>query len=676
MERRWIRPAADMRQVEGAFAPRLLLLLALVVLVLHLGWSLRTPVAPNADRYDYLARAESVLEGDGPGARVEYPLRFAFKGAETLPTVDVVRPPLWPTLLVPALLTRAGDAAGSWLAFFAAIAICFVVDRLAGDRFGRFAGAAAALAFACSFATRRAMWGGGPELALALVLISLWGFAPVRAGSGLAHVACASLFGALPALHPTGWLLAVLAAFARPARYAARWMPWMIVTGLLIAAPWYLRNQLAFGVFGGSLQAQAELAKSLDDPGGLGPYLTLEPAPNWQVARDAPGRLLRLWLSRVKQWLLHLDGWLAWPLVALAIWGCRADPPLARRDLLLGAMGAGILLLFSAEARLFVPLLPLATVWVGAGASDLCRRGLPWPAIGLLAIAPWLLPMGASMRPGEELAQVAPERLDPPTALLDAIARAEEPGRPFLVESSVVAWRSSRPAIFVPREATTLDALRRRAPLQGLSLLVLGAGRDSRWIQHPSWQPQLDRAEILYEDRSGAVVLRLGPQMGEGPRAPGPGNEIPADFVPMDLVEIPLPPASRGGIELREPCWKSLGALLAAAESEGNPLRVVSGYRSYAYQERLYRSAQDRHGSGQRWVARPGESEHQLGEAVDLADAAMAHVLEASFGDTPEGVWLRQNVRRFGFRITYSQESEEATGIRAEPWHIRCLEKH
>ena len=111
--------------------------------------------------------------------------------------------------------------------------------------------------------------------------------------------------------------------------------------------------------------------------------------------------------------------------------------------------------------------------------------------------------------------------------------------------------------------------------------------------------------------------------------------------------------------------------LLAAAESDGITLRVLSGHRSYEYQTSLYERALDKYGSDQRWVARPGESEHQLGSAADFADAAMEHVLEQSFGDTAEGRWLRDNAEQFEFRITYTTESAAILGIEPEPWHIR-----
>jgi hypothetical protein len=97
-----------MPPAERKLAARTLFLLALAAIALHAVWAIRTPVSANSDRYDYLARAEQLLQGDGVRARLDYPLRFAFGGAESLPAVDIVRPPMWPVLVaIPTRLRRA-----------------------------------------------------------------------------------------------------------------------------------------------------------------------------------------------------------------------------------------------------------------------------------------------------------------------------------------------------------------------------------------------------------------------------------------------------------------------------------------------------------------------------------------------------------------------------------------
>lgn len=43
------------------------------------------------------------------------------------------------------------------------------------------------------------------------------------------------------------------------------------------------------------------------------------------------------------------------------------------------------------------------------------------------------------------------------------------------------------------------------------------------------------------------------------------------------------------------------------------------------------------------------------------------------FGETPEGIWLKENAHRFGYIIRYLEGRESETGYQYEPWHIRYV---
>ena len=59
-------------------------------------------------------------------------------------------------------------------------------------------------------------------------------------------------------------------------------------------------------------------------------------------------------------------------------------------------------------------------------------------------------------------------------------------------------------------------------------------------------------------------------------------------------------------------------------------------------------------------MGRPGESEHELGLAVDIAgDGAQA--------------WLRENAWRYGFILRYPEGSESVTGRKCDPSHFRYV---
>lgn len=115
----------------------------------------------------------------------------------------------------------------------------------------------------------------------------------------------------------------------------------------------------------------------------------------------------------------------------------------------------------------------------------------------------------------------------------------------------------------------------------------------------------------------------------------------------------------------------ALNEMFSSASNEGVSLWVQSGFRSYSYQKQLYENyaAQDGKAAADRYSARPGHSEHQMGLAFDL------NSLSTSFGDTAEGKWLANNCWKYGFIIRYPQGSESITGYMYEPWHVRYLGK-
>ena len=81
----------------------------------------------------------------------------------------------------------------------------------------------------------------------------------------------------------------------------------------------------------------------------------------------------------------------------------------------------------------------------------------------------------------------------------------------------------------------------------------------------------------------------------------------------------------------------------AAALRDRVQLRIVSGFRTMAHQQALYRAY--RHGRGN-LAAVPGQSNHQSGHALDL-NTSTPGVLR----------WLDRNARRFGFRRTVPTEA-------------------
>lgn len=109
----------------------------------------------------------------------------------------------------------------------------------------------------------------------------------------------------------------------------------------------------------------------------------------------------------------------------------------------------------------------------------------------------------------------------------------------------------------------------------------------------------------------------------------------------------------------------------AAASKEGISLWIVSGFRSYDTQNKLYNRYVNTYGqaSADTFSAKPGHSEHQTGLAFDL------NLVDDSFANTKEGKWLAKNCHNFGFIIRYPKDKQAITGYKYEPWHVRYLGK-
>jgi len=144
-------------------------------------------------------------------------------------------------------------------------------------------------------------------------------------------------------------------------------------------------------------------------------------------------------------------------------------------------------------------------------------------------------------------------------------------------------------------------------------------------------------------------------------------------YKPADLKPIPASMFPARELYLREEALAYLIALWQAAEADGVILHILSAYRSYDYQAGLFQSYADRHGEEEanRFSARPGQSEHQLGTAVDFGGTAFD--FKAGFAQTPQGRWLAENAHRFGFAMSYPEGKEEVTGYIFEPWHYRYI---
>lgn len=101
---------------------------------------------------------------------------------------------------------------------------------------------------------------------------------------------------------------------------------------------------------------------------------------------------------------------------------------------------------------------------------------------------------------------------------------------------------------------------------------------------------------------------------------------------------------------------------LQAADADLGPgLQVYSGYRSPELQGQLFQNALETYGSEQearKWVAPPGRSRHNTGEAADLKYNGVR--IDRLPENHPVRIWLQENTSKFGLDRPMSWE----------PWQV------
>ena len=125
------------------------------------------------------------------------------------------------------------------------------------------------------------------------------------------------------------------------------------------------------------------------------------------------------------------------------------------------------------------------------------------------------------------------------------------------------------------------------------------------------------------------------------------------------------------GVQVDKSCKKPLEQLLADGRAAGISITATAGYRSREEQLSQFNNEVDRQMSAGRdadsayslsehRVGAPGNSEHELGLAVDFQGA------EAQ-------AWLKENAWRYGFILRYPEGSESITGRSADSAHYRYV---
>ena len=151
-------------------------------------------------------------------------------------------------------------------------------------------------------------------------------------------------------------------------------------------------------------------------------------------------------------------------------------------------------------------------------------------------------------------------------------------------------------------------------------------------------------------------------------------NMLDRTYTPNDLVDVNS--KYKEGILVNKTVLKQFNLMKDDAYKNGYEIDIMSGYRDYNYQDKIYNKLLKEKGFAYtfRSIAKPGCSEHQTGLAIDICvyrdnNCYIEHELE----EMDEIKWLMNNCYKYGFILRYPKNMEDVTGYNYEPWHYRYV---
>jgi len=151
-----------------------------------------------------------------------------------------------------------------------------------------------------------------------------------------------------------------------------------------------------------------------------------------------------------------------------------------------------------------------------------------------------------------------------------------------------------------------------------------------------------------------------------------PYNKIYHQACDNDLVNVGVDVFKRE-LFLEKETYKAWVQMQKKALSENIKLNIVSGFRSYKYQENIITKKLARGISLEqitKAIALPGMSEHHTGRAIDIATDCMlksSDVLCEDFEKTDAFAWLEKHAYKYNFKMSF--EKNNSQGFIYEPWH-------
>lgn len=151
-------------------------------------------------------------------------------------------------------------------------------------------------------------------------------------------------------------------------------------------------------------------------------------------------------------------------------------------------------------------------------------------------------------------------------------------------------------------------------------------------------------------------------------------NKLDRTYIPSNLVNSES--NYKDNIMICQKVFRMFKIMKYFALKNGYNIDIMSGYRNYDYQDKIYNKLVKQKGFNYafRYIAAAGASEHQSGLAIDICVYRNNKCyIEHEITDFEEIKWLHTNAHKFGFIQRYKANKEDITGYNYESWHFRYV---
>ena len=151
-------------------------------------------------------------------------------------------------------------------------------------------------------------------------------------------------------------------------------------------------------------------------------------------------------------------------------------------------------------------------------------------------------------------------------------------------------------------------------------------------------------------------------------------NILSKTYLPDNLIDCHS--QYKEGILVNKMLYQAFMKMKNDASKMGYNIDIMSGYRDYEYQDKIYNRLILEKGFNYafRTIAPPGASEHQTGLAIDICVYRGNNCyIENEIAEMEEIRWVHDNAYKYGFILRYPVDKESITGYNYEPWHLRYV---